>query len=80
MPQGSAIGDEEDEQAATECEVHVNGLAVGAPGVEIVYTGLWKAAESFEEGIAVHLVTVAVETNRMSTWYIGLQRCGIYKL
>jgi uncharacterized membrane protein len=53
---------------------------VGAPGVEIVYTGLWKAAESFEEGIAVHLVTVAVETNRMSTWYIGLQRCGIYQL
>lgn len=62
MPQRSTVSDEEDEQAATESEVHGNGLAVGAPGVEIVYT-LGKAAESFKEGIAFDLVTVTVDTN-----------------
>jgi hypothetical protein len=62
MPQCSAVSDEEDEQAAAESEVHGNGLAVGAPGVEIVYT-MVKAAELFKGGIAVDLVTVTADTN-----------------
>jgi hypothetical protein len=66
VPQCSTISDEEDEQAATKCEVHGEGLAVGAPGVEIFYA-LGKAAESGQGGGAVDLVTVLVKTNLVST-------------
>lgn len=44
VPQCSAVSDEEDEQAAEKREVHGEGLAVGAPGVE-VFCALGEAAE-----------------------------------